>query len=129
MKTIMKREEIFALLDTYFQALQAGKVEDLPFTDNITFEGPMAGAIQGEKEVRKLVVDVANTFKDIKIDVLGHVVDGNQICSRAIMTLPNGKSVALLDYFRFEDGKIAHIQPYFDSRPMLDIWGFADNQN
>lgn len=129
MTTPMKRDEVFSLLNTYFQALQAGKVDELPFTPNITFEGPMAGTIQGEKAVRELVIDVANTFKDIKIDVLGHIVDGNEICSRAAMTLPGGETVALLDYFRFEDGKIAHIQPYFDSRPMLELWGFADNSH
>ena len=121
----MTRKEILQLLDVYFAALKAGRMDEFPFTDDITFEGPMLGTVQGEKEVRKLIVEVASSFQDMDIKVLGHVIDDQEACSRAEITLPNGKIVALLDYFRFKDGKISHIQPYFDTRPMEEIWGFA----
>ncbi len=121
----MTRKEILQLLDVYFAALKAGRAEDLPFTDDITFEGPMAGTIHGEAEVRKLVVEVAQSFQDMELKVLGHVIDDHEVCTRAELTLPSGKVVALLDYFRFKDGKISHLQPYFDPRPMEEIWGFA----
>ncbi len=121
----MTRKEILQLLDVYFAALKAERVEDLPFTHDITFEGPMVGAVHGETEVRKLVVEVARTFQNMELKVLGHVIDDHEVCTRAEMILPSGKVVALLDYFRFNDGKISHIQPYFDPRPMDEIWAFA----
>ena len=121
----MTRKEILQLLEVYFNALKAGRAEDLPFTSDITFEGPMAGAIHGETEVRKLVIEVARSFLNMEFKVLGHVIDDQEVCSRAELTLPSGKIVALLDYFRFEDGKISHIQPYFDPSPMDEIWAFA----
>ena len=121
----MTRDEILHILDLYFDALKSGRMEAFPFTHDITFEGPMVGTIQGEEEVRKLVGEVARSFQDVDIKVLGHVIDDHEVCSRAAMTLPNGRVVALLDYFRFTDGKISHIQPYFDPRPMEEIWGFA----
>ena len=120
----MTRKEILQLLDVYFAALKDGRVEDLPFTHDITFEGPMVGTVHGETEVRKLVVEVARTFQNMELKVLGHVVDDQEACTRAELTLPSGKVVALLDYFRFKGGKISHIQPYFDPRPMEEIWGF-----
>ncbi len=119
----MTRKEILQLLEVYFNALENGRAEDLPFTHDITFEGPMAGAISGEAEVRELVIEVSRTFSDLELKVLGHIIDDHEVCTRAELTLPSGKIVALLDYFRFENGKIAHIQPYFDPRPMDEIWG------
>jgi len=122
----MTRKEILQLLDVYFAALKAGRAEDLPCTHDITFEGPMAGTIHGEAEVRELVVEVARSFQNMELKVLGHVIDDHEACTRAELTLPSGKVVALLDYFRFKDGKISHIQPYFDPRPMEEIWSFAE---
>ncbi len=121
----MTRKEILQLLDVYFAALKAGCTEDIPFTHDITFEGPMAGIVHGEVEVRKLVVEVSRSFQGMELKVLGHIIDEHEVCTRAELSLPSGKVVALLDYFRFKDGKISHIQPYFDSRPMEEIWGFA----
>ena len=120
----MTRKEILQLLEVYFAALKAGRAEYLPLSNDITFEGPMAGAIHGEAAVRKLLIDVARTFQNMELKLLGHVIDDHEVCTRAELTLPGGKVVALLDYFRFKDGKISHIQPYFDPRPMDEIWGF-----
>ena len=121
----MTRKEILQLLEVYFAALNDGRAEELPFTNDITFEGPMVGVIRGEVEVRKLVIEIAQSFKNMELKLLGHVIDDHEICTRAELTLPNGQIVALLDYFQFKDGKISHIQPYFDPRPMDEIWGFA----
>ncbi len=119
----MTRKEILQLLEVYFAALKAGRAEDLPFTHDITFEGPMVGTVHGETEVRKIVAEVSGSFQNMELRILGHVIDEHEVCTRAELSLPGGKVVALLDYFRFRDGKISHIQPYFDPRPMEEIWG------
>ncbi len=65
----MTRKEILQLLDVYFVALKTGRAEDLPFTHDITFEGPMAGIIHGETEVRKIVVEVAQSFQNMEQEI------------------------------------------------------------
>ncbi len=119
----MTHKEINQILEQYFTALKAGDASNLPFTKDITFNGPMVGAIQGESEVSKLVIGVSKTLQKMELKVISHIIDDHEVCSRAELTLPSGKVVALLDYFRFENGKISYIQPYFDSRPMAEIWG------
>lgn len=119
----MTRDQILAVLAQYFEALKEQRIDDLPITDDVTFEGPMAGAKRGRSEVAQIASEAAKAFESVELEVLDHVVDSDSACTRTLMTLPSGRTVGLLDYFRFRDGKISHIQPYFDTQPMEEIWG------
>ncbi|MDM8551997.1 nuclear transport factor 2 family protein [Desulfobacterales bacterium HSG2] len=79
----MTRKETLQLLDVYFAALKAGCTEDIPFTHDITFEGPKVGTVHGETEVRKLVAEVSGSFQNMELRILGHVIDEHEVCTRA----------------------------------------------
>lgn len=126
--SMTKREETVLLLNAYFKALEKGEVDKIPLAPDVTLAGPMVGAIKGEDVVRPILVKVAESFKNIKLVFQRHIIDGEHACSMFDMILPSGKIVFLLDYFHIVDGKIIWLQPYFDPRPMQDVWGWVETE-
>jgi DNA-binding HxlR family transcriptional regulator len=124
--SIMKREETVAFLDAYFAALQKGEIEKIPLAADVTLTGPMGGPLKGELVVRALLLRVSQSFRNIKLVVRRHVIDGEHACSMFDMILSTGEAVAFLDYFHIVDGKIKWLQPYYDPRPMQEAWGWAE---
>jgi DNA-binding HxlR family transcriptional regulator len=124
--SIMNREETVAFLDAYFAALQKGEIEKIPFAADVTLTGPMGGPVTGEAVVRALLVGISQSFRNIKLVVRRHVIDGEHACSMFDMILPTGETVAFLDYFHIVDGKIKWLQPFYDPRPMQDAWGWVE---
>jgi DNA-binding HxlR family transcriptional regulator len=124
--SIMNREETVAFLDAYFAALQKGEIDKIPFAADVTLTGPMGGPIKGEAVVRALLLQVSQSFQKIKLVVRRHVIDGEHACSMFDMILPTGEAVAFLDYFHILDGKIKWLQPFYDPRPMQEVWGWLE---
>jgi DNA-binding HxlR family transcriptional regulator len=124
--SIMNREETVAFLDAYFAALQKGEIEKIPLAADVTLTGPMGGPLSGQAVVRALLLRVSQSFRNIKLVVRRHVIDGEHACSMFDMILPTGETVAFLDYFHIVDGKIKWLQPFYDPRPMQDAWGWVE---
>jgi DNA-binding HxlR family transcriptional regulator len=126
--SIMNREETVEFLDAYFAALQKGEIEKIPFAADVTLTGPMGGPIKGEPVVRALLLRISQSFRNIKLVVRRHVIDGEHVCSMFDMILPTGETVAFLDYFHIVDGKIKWLQPFYDPRPMQEVWGWVEEE-
>ena len=126
--SIMNREETVAFLDTYFSALQKGEIDKIPFAADVTLTGPMGGPLKGEPVVRALLYQISQAFLNIKLVVRRHIIDGEHACSMFDMILPTGETVAFLDYFHIVDGKIKWLQPFYDPRPMQEVWGWAEEE-
>ena len=124
--SMMNREETALFLDAYFAALQKGEIEKIPFAADVTLTGPMGGPVKGEAVVRALLVGISQSFRNIKLVVRRHIIDGEHACSMFDMILPTGETVAFLDYFHIVDGKIKWLQPFYDPRPMQDAWGWVE---
>jgi len=124
--SMMNREETAKFLDAYFAALQKGEIDKIPFTADVTLTGPMGGPLKGEPVVRAILFRVSQSFRNIKLVVRRHVIDGEHACSMFDMILPTGETVAFLDYFHIVDGKIKWLQPYYDPRLMQEAWGWAE---
>jgi DNA-binding HxlR family transcriptional regulator len=127
--SMMNREETALFLDAYFAALQKGEIEKIPLAADVTLTGPMGGPLKGEAVVRALLVRVSQSFQNIKLVVRRHIIDGEHACSMFDMILPTGETVAFLDYFHIVDGKIKWLQPYYDPRPMQEVWGWVEAEN
>jgi DNA-binding HxlR family transcriptional regulator len=126
--SIMNREETVAFLDAYFAALQKGEIEKIPLAADVTLTGPMGGPIRGEAVVRALLLRISQSFRNIKLVVQRHVIDGEHACSMFDMIFPTGEIVAFLDYFHIVDGRITWLQPFYDPRPMQKVWGWVEAQ-
>jgi DNA-binding HxlR family transcriptional regulator len=124
--SIMNREETVAFLDAYFEALQKGEIEKIPLAADVTLTGPMGGPLTGQAVVRALLLRVSQSFRNIKLVVRRHVIDGEHACSMFDMILPTGETVAFLDYFHIVDRKIKWLQPFYDPRPMQEAWGWVE---
>jgi DNA-binding HxlR family transcriptional regulator len=124
--SIMNREETVAFLDAYFAALQKGEIEKIPLAADVTLTGPMGGPLTGQAVVRAILLRVSQSFRKIKVVVRRHVIDGEHACSMFDMILPTGETVAFLDYFHIVDRKIKWLQPFYDPRPMQEVWGWVE---
>jgi DNA-binding HxlR family transcriptional regulator len=124
--SMMNREETAKFLDAYFAALQKGEIEKIPLAADVTLTGPMGGPLIGEAVVRAILLRISQSFRNIKLVVRRHVIDGEHACSMFDMILPTGETVAFVDYFHIVEGKIKWLQPYYDPRPMQEAWGWAE---
>jgi DNA-binding HxlR family transcriptional regulator len=124
--SMMNREETAKFLDAYFAALQKGEIEKIPLAADVTLTGPMGGPLIGEAVVRAILLRISQSFRNIKLVVRRHVIDGEHACSMFDMILPTGETVAFVDYFHIVEGKIEWLQPYYDPRPMQEAWGWAE---
>jgi limonene-1,2-epoxide hydrolase len=86
----------------------------------------MIGLITGESAVRQMLEAVSESFAKIELKLINHIIDGCAIVSRADMIMPDGREISLADYFEVEDGQFTFIQAYFDPRPMIETWGWAE---
>jgi DNA-binding HxlR family transcriptional regulator len=124
--SMMNREETVMFLDAYFAVLQKGEIEKIPLAADVTLTGPMGGPLIGEAVVRAILLRISQSFRNIKLVVRRHIIDGEHACSMFDMILPTGETVAFLDYFHIVAGKIKWLQPFYDPRPMQEAWGWVE---
>lgn len=103
------------IVDRYLDALRTGKLEDVPFADDVTFESPLAARVTGRDAV-------ADTLRGILPAVLGltvrdHIAEGEFVASRFELETPFGR-IEVFDRCRVVNGLLAEIRPFYDPRPI-----------
>jgi ketosteroid isomerase-like protein len=86
---------------------------------------PMAGEYRGKTALRELYAHVFGTLKvaDLEPEVMtaGDDYVVNMVSFR--FEDPSLASAQLAELFRFRDGKVCEIRPYyFDPKPIVDAW-------
>ncbi|MBF6334118.1 nuclear transport factor 2 family protein [Nocardia transvalensis] len=119
----MERAEIDKVLDLYFDCMLNQNMEAAPLADDITFEGPAIPLTSGRDAVLPILVKVAEVSKGARVREHARLIDGDEGCLLLDIDFADGTHLALADYFRFRDGRIVHVQPYFDMRVMEKLWG------
>ena len=124
----MTTEEVEAFIDRLYAATAEGDwdtvgamvTDDLLITEAAGL--PMAGEYRGKNALRDLFVQVFDTLSVAGLDRGQTVVGGDHAGSFVTMRF-TGEGLApaeLFEMFRFRDGKVCEIKPYyFDPAPVL----------
>jgi len=114
----MTREQVITIVNQYIDAVKTRQFERLPFSDTITFQGPLhRKPLEGREAVEKFLHRITPVIEDIQIT--RYVVDGNDVFITLDYVTRFGDVVKIADYVRIEQGEIVHIRPYFDPKPLL----------
>jgi hypothetical protein len=122
------RENIEQFLDHYLNSLASGDMSEVAIAPDITFRGSYAGRVSGADEVRGLLSGAARAFQGLKLHRGPRLIDGDQAVQLFDLELQDGTLVSFADLFRFADGKLAHLDAVFDTRPILWMFGGSAEQ-
>jgi hypothetical protein len=111
-----QRDSTARLVEAYLSCYKAGGFEKIPFTADVTFEGPLTnGKIRGKPAVQKFLSNVQ--AKDVRVK--RQIIDGQFACVLADFETIEGTIVPFCEFFSIRNGEIAEIRPYFDPRPFI----------
>lgn len=127
----MTDDEKIAFVEQLYATTSAGDFDtaETMLTDDffiIEAEGlPMAGEYRGKTALRELYAHVFGTLKvaDLEPEVMtaGDDYVVNMVSFR--FEDPSLAPAQLAELFRFRDGKVCEIRPYyFDPKPIVDAW-------
>ncbi|MEM7352145.1 MAG: multicopper oxidase domain-containing protein [Acidobacteriota bacterium] len=110
------KAEKLTILQNYVKALVDGSFDAVPMTDDVTFLNPyMTEPIRGKDTVQAYEEKNFSSAISGVQDGVVYLVDGDHGAAFMVLEFTKGWVVPTADYFRFEGGKIAEIQPYFDT--------------
>jgi limonene-1,2-epoxide hydrolase len=110
------REENIEAVEAYLNALKQRDLSLAPFAENIAFENPVAGKIEGAENVKALLSGFLTAINDIRI--IQHVCEGEFVCTHWEADAVFG-IIPIIEKFRVQNGKITEAVSYFDPRPIL----------
>ena len=117
----MIRDDIEYLLDEYMKGLVSGDMSNVPLSEEVIFRSPYMGHVSGADAVAQVLRGAAQLFTGLKLHPGARIVDGSAAFLVFDVELPGGALVALADLFRFAEGKVVYLQPFFDTRAMLPL--------
>lgn len=119
-------EKATDVVNRFYEATEARRAQDLPalVADDVTFIGPMMKA-EGASEYVAMNEQLLGFHAGTRM--LRRFQNGDDVCSiyEMDMSTPAGGSItlAIADWIRVKDGKIAEQRIYFDPRAFADAFG------
>lgn len=122
----MTPQQMNDFIDELYAATGAGdwdKVASMVTDDLVIDEAPglpMAGRYSGRDALKDLYVDVFRMLQVESLEMIGRTFGGDRACCILKMHYGEGLEPAeLVEMFRFRDGKVAEIKPfYYDPAPV-----------
>ena len=124
----MTHEEISALLDKLYTAASVGDFDlaETMLTDDVVITEadtlPMAGVYRGKTALRELFTNVMGMMDVAGLERGPTMAAADQAVAivRFLFSDPNLAPAELCEWFRFRDGKVCEIKPYyFDPAPIV----------
>lgn len=107
--------EIAAL---YMKSLLNHDFSEVPFSDDVTFEGPMVPEIKGKQDVVEFLDEATRIITDMKVNKT--ITDGEHVVS--IIDISVGPIVfPACEVMGISDGKITMIRNYYDPTPLAAL--------
>lgn len=129
----MTDDEKVALVQSLYASTGAGDfdtAETMLTEDFFILEAeslPMAGLYEGKTALRNLYAHVFGTLKVAGLEPEGMTVGGDYVINLISFRFenPDLAPARLAELFRFRDGKVCEIRPYyFDPKPLVDAWAY-----
>lgn len=100
---------------SYFEGLRTGRLEDIAFAADVTFESPLTAPIQGAEAVRDFLRGVLPAIREVRVHQV--IADGEYVAVRFELDTVSGP-IPAFDFFRVLNGEIVEARPYYDPRPL-----------
>jgi limonene-1,2-epoxide hydrolase len=110
------REENIKVVEAYLEAIKQRDLSSAPFAEDIVFENPITGKVQGAEDLKAFLSGFLNAVNDVRI--IQHICEGECIVTQWEADAVFG-IIPILEKFRVRDGKIIEAYGYFDPRPIF----------
>ena len=113
-----ERQEIERAIGCYIEAMNTENPEIIPLAPDVELFGPMIPEpICGEAAVRQYLGETAPFIA--RMTHKKSVIENDNAAVFVEFEGLNGVIIESVYFFRFADGRICHIQAYFDTRPLI----------
>jgi hypothetical protein len=112
-----------AIADAYFNGLIAADLSAVPYHDQVIFRTPLAeggseSPITGKAAVLGFFSGVYGALESVSVSDYFYNEEGTGVTVKADFVLKSGRSLRVLDLFRFDaDGRIIEQENHYDPRP------------
>jgi predicted ester cyclase len=108
----MKNPNI-TVVELYLDGLKQKDISQVPFAQDVTFEGPLSPKLSGIAAIREFLTGLFPVINDIRIK--RHIAEGEFVATEFDFDTTFGV-IAVFDCFRVLNGKLQQIRPYYDPR-------------
>ena len=114
-----KNTQSRSAMEDYFRGFNAKDISLMPIGENVYFKAPVnPEPVIGLQSLRPFLEQVFSKFD--RIVVQRTVVEGEFACVMLDYHVPGIPPIPMVDCFRFVDGKVVEILPYFDTKLLPD---------
>ncbi len=114
-------DEAASLFDQYFTLYETQSADDLPLTDDVTFDGSLLSeTIVGKGNVVAFLNRVVANLGFQSVEVIQRLESDEGACAELIFHYETRGQVEYAHCLEFEEGQISAIRLYFDPRPFLE---------
>ncbi len=105
------------VVERYLAALKSGRLDEVPFAPDVTFESPLSTRVTGRGAVIEALTAIMPAV--VGVTVRDHIAEGEFVATRFELQTPFGP-IDVFDRFRVINGLLAEIRPFYDPRPIVD---------
>lgn len=109
----MSREDKIAVVEAFFDCILSRRLEDLPITDDVTFQSPLIPPRRGRDAAIKYLARVSDGLSGIHVEQ--HIVEGDNVATLFTEDTVHGP-LPVFSKFRIQSGLIADARVFYDAR-------------
>jgi hypothetical protein len=106
----MSRDEMIAIADAYLNGLAKKDLSNVPFAEDITFEGPRVPKLIGRESVVGFLTSIMPFLT--RIQIRQHLVDGEFVATMFDMETVNGTD-KVVDWLHVSGGQLKAIRSFY----------------
>ncbi len=106
----MSREEKVAVVEAYLDCFVTKNVSDVPFAEDVTFEGPRMPKLMGREMITGFLESIMPAVKGIQVKQ--HIVEGDYVATVFDMETVNGVD-HVFDRIHIVDGEIKGVHAFY----------------
>jgi predicted ester cyclase len=106
----MSREQKVAAVEAYLDCFVRKNVSQVPFAEDVTFEGPRMPKLTGRQTILGFLASIMPAVKSIQVKQ--HIVEGDYVATIFDMETVNGVD-HVFDRIHIVDGKIKGVHAFY----------------
>lgn len=109
----MSRQDNIAIVESYLACFASKDLSDVPFAENVVFEGPTWPTLTGRATVLGFMKMILPGVRSVQVKQ--HIVDGDRVATIFDMETERGVD-HVCDCIEIVNGEIARVQAFFYPR-------------
>ncbi|MBK5294919.1 MAG: nuclear transport factor 2 family protein [Acidobacteriia bacterium] len=108
------------VVEAYLNGLRKRDMSDAPLLNNVVFENPLGGTLQGKHNVIRFINAYLPMMNEVR--VLRHIAEGDHVATLWEAITPFG-TLTLFQMFTIENESIKELRSFYDPREFLESMG------